>query len=314
MVATDVPGAYGVARLLSGVALAMAIASGSTLAAVLQDARLTGRVADPSGAAISEVTITLRNLDNGQVVQLHSGGDGKYFRRALTIGRYELSFEKAGYVTVRDERRLGSGQSVYDAVMEPAVVAPVDPGASPEYAAAFEAFNAGDQGRAIEILVPLVQQQPEFLAGILLLSRSHFELGHWEEAIAGYLRVIQLQPDVAVAYLDLGVAQVETGDLQGAEANFGKALALQPDDASVHYNIGAIYVRADRVDEAIVHLTKATELDPDSALAHKALAFALVRRNDVEGAIHHLQRYLEIAPDAADAAEMAALLEQLRGS
>ena len=89
---------------------------------------------------------------------------------------------------------------------------------------------------------------------------------------------------------------------------------MQPDDATAYYNIGAIFIRADRVDEAIEYLTRSTEIDPEQPLAHKALAFALVRKQDTARAAVHLERYLEIEPAAADAAEMLALLEQLRGS
>jgi tetratricopeptide (TPR) repeat protein len=290
------------------------IVVGSSASAAQPGAALAGRVVDTVGAPISDVTITLHNLDNGQVVHLQSDQDGRYFRHALTIGRYELTLEKEGYVTVRDQSRLGTGRTKHDSVMTPAVVARIDPGSSLEYAAAFEAFNAGALVRAIEILAPLVEVERDFAAGFLLLARSYFELEQWEDAVVGYRRVIELQPDMANAYLDIGVAYMETGDLQSASSSFAKALALQPDDASVHYNIGTIYIQADRVDDAIDYLTKATELDPESALSHKALAFALARRSDMEGAIRHLERYLEIAPDAPDAEEMANLLEQLRGS
>lgn len=285
--------------------------------ATAQEARFVGRVVDPSGTPIADVKITLRNLDDGQTVEIESDNDGEFFRRALTMGRYELRFEREGYVTVRDERQLRSGQTRHDVTMTPATIQAVGPEASPEYAAAYEAFSAGEREKAIGILTGLVEQAPDFAPGFLLLARSHFELGHWEEAIAGYTRVLELDPALAIAYLDLGVAYAETGRIDEATASFEKSIEMQPEGeegAEVHYNIGAVYVRADRVDEAIEHLTLATEMDPDHALAHKALAFALVRRSDNEGAIRHLERYLEIAPDAADAAEMRALLEQLRGA
>ena len=211
----------------------------------------------------------------------------------------------------RDFRRLGSGQTTHDAVLEPARIATVSIGSSPEYIAAFE---AGDLPQTIEILTTLVGHQPDFGPAHLLLARSHYELEHWVEAIAGYKRVIELEPGVPVAYLDLGVALSQVGDLDSAAGYFEKAVSMQPDDATVYYNVSAIFVRADRVDEAIEYLTRATELDPEAALAHKALAFALVRNADSAAAAVHLERYLEIEPEAADAAEMAALLEQLLGS
>lgn len=283
-------------------------------APALAQARFTGRVVDPAGDPISGVKVVLRNLDNGQVVELETDDDGEFFRRALTIGRYEVRFEKDGYISLRDERRLGSGQTKHDVVMTPETVDTVGPNASPEYRAAYDAFVSGDRERTIEILEGLVKKSPDVSQALLLLARAHFELGHWPEAIGYYERLIELAPEIGVAYLDLGVAYVETGEIEKATEEFRTALRITPENADVHYNIGAVYLRADRIDEAIEHLTRATELDPDHALAHKSLAFALVRQSDIEGAIEHLTRYLELAPDAADAAEMQALLEQLRGS
>ena len=294
------------------VAGALTLAAGATTANA-QTARVTGRVTDMvDGEPIGGVSITLRNTDTGLTVQLTSKDDGSYFRRALPIGRFEITFEKEGYVPARDSRRLGSGQTTHNAVLEPTRAAP--PGSSPEYIAAYTAFEAGDLPQTIEVLTALLGDQPDFGPGHLLLARSHYELEHWEEAIVGYKRVIELEPEIPVAYLDLGVALSAIGELDDASKYFEKAVSMQPDDATAYYNIGAIFIRADRVDEAIEYLTRSTEIDPEQPLAHKALAFALVRKQDTARAAVHLERYLEIEPAAADAAEMLALLEQLRGS
>lgn len=300
-------------RCLSTVALlgALLVIGGEAAA----QATLSGRVLDEmSGEPIEGATITLRNLDNGQVVEIESDSSGRFFRRGLTMGRYEMRFEKDGYVTVRDERRLRGGQTQHEAVMTPATIAALGPESSPEYAAAFEAFNSGDREGAIELLEEILDQAPDFASGHLLLARSHFELSAWEPAIESYQRVIELNPEVAIAYLDLGVAYAETEQIELAKQYFETALEMQPPDSTIHYNIGTVYVRADELDQAILHLRQATELDPENALAHKALAFALARQSDTEGAIRHLERYLAIMPDAPDAADIQAILDQLRGS
>lgn len=280
-----------------------------------QTARIVGRITNMvDGEAIPGVTITLRNVDTGALVEIKSNDDGRYFRRSLPIGRFEITFEKEGFVPARDNRRLGSGQTNHDAVLEPARAAAPNVASSPEYVAAYAAFEAGDLPQTIEILTTLVGHQPDSGPAHLLLARSHYELEQWDEAIVGYKRVIELEPGVPVAYLDLGVSLAAIGDIDGAAQYFERAVSMQPDDASAYYNIGAIFIRADRVDEAVEYLTRSTEIDPESALAHKALAFALVRKADTAGAAIHLQRYLEIEPEAADAADMAELLEQLRAS
>ena len=306
--------ARGVTLAYIRLAAATLILTVGASAATAQTARFTGRVTRLDGEPIAGVTITLHNVNTGATVQIESNDDGRYFRRALPIGSFEITFEKEGYVPARDFRRLGSGQTTHDAVLEPARATAVNLGSSPEYIAAYAAFEAGDLPQTIEILTTLVGHQPDFGPAHLLLARSHYELEHWQEAIVSYKRGIELEPGVPVAYLDLGISLAEVGDLDSAAGYFEKAVSMQPDDATVYYNVGAVFIRADRVDEAIEYLTRATALDPEAALAHKALAFALVRNADSAAAAVHLERYLEIEPEAADAVEMAALLEQLRSS
>ena len=93
------------------IAVGVLILAAAATPAVAQTARFTGRVTNMvDGEPIAGVTITLRNVDNGAVVQIESNDDGRYFRRSLPIGRFEITFEKEGYVSARDSRRLGSGR------------------------------------------------------------------------------------------------------------------------------------------------------------------------------------------------------------
>lgn len=278
-----------------------------------QEVRIQGRVVDPSGEPLAGVTITLLDLDRNQSVQIDSGNDGTFFRRGLQLARYRIEFRKDGYVTLVEERRLGFGDNRMEVVMEPAAPeAPPGPAESPEYAAGFEAFQAGRYQRAVELLEPLAVEHPDFPSVLLLLGRSHLELAQWEQAAAAYRRTLELEPDHALAHLDLGVALVEMGDLDAAAPHLEAALELRPEEAEVHYNVGTVYFQAGEVKRAVVHLRQALELEPDHALAHKALAFALVRQERLPEAAEHLGRYLQLEPEAPDAAAMRDLLEELR--
>jgi len=66
-----------------------------------QDASLTGRITDPSGAVVPQATVTARSLDTGVSTTTESTGDGYYTLPALRPGRYEITITKSGFVPVK---------------------------------------------------------------------------------------------------------------------------------------------------------------------------------------------------------------------
>jgi len=58
---------------------------------------LAGTVTDASGAAISDATVTLTNLDNGEKHNMTSDGSGNYTFVSILPGRYKLEVEKTGF-------------------------------------------------------------------------------------------------------------------------------------------------------------------------------------------------------------------------
>ncbi len=63
-------------------------------------AAVTGRVTDPTGAAIAGATVTARDVDRGTVVKTETNIDGAYTLPRLPVGNYELRVESTGFQTV----------------------------------------------------------------------------------------------------------------------------------------------------------------------------------------------------------------------
>ena len=61
---------------------------------------LTGRVADPSGAMVSNATVTATSVDTGQARSVTTGTDGTYKIDPLPPGNYRVKFEAAGFKAV----------------------------------------------------------------------------------------------------------------------------------------------------------------------------------------------------------------------
>ena len=58
---------------------------------------ITGTVTDTSGASISEATVTLTNLDNGEKHSITTDPSGNYTFVNILPGRYKLEGEKTGF-------------------------------------------------------------------------------------------------------------------------------------------------------------------------------------------------------------------------
>ena len=60
-------------------------------------ASMTGKVEDPSGAAIAETNVTVTSLETGAARTVTSDQTGNYSVLSLAVGRYEVRAEKPGF-------------------------------------------------------------------------------------------------------------------------------------------------------------------------------------------------------------------------
>jgi len=79
---------------LMAVLIALFFAPG---AAAQTTGTLTGKVTDPTGAVMTGVTITARNLDTGLVRTSRTTVEGRFVIAGLPVGRYEVRAEFAGF-------------------------------------------------------------------------------------------------------------------------------------------------------------------------------------------------------------------------
>src|SRR3974377_348089 len=62
-------------------------------------AAITGKVTDPSGAAIAGAQIAATDVDRGTVWKTDTNGGGVYTLPRLPVGNYELRVEATGFQT-----------------------------------------------------------------------------------------------------------------------------------------------------------------------------------------------------------------------
>ncbi len=101
------------------VGLCVALAP-SLIAQTAGTGALTGKVTDPSGAAVANVAVTATSVDNGQTRSTTTGLDGSYRFDGLPPGSYRVKFEAAGFKTLELPSATVNGieTSVLDAKLE----------------------------------------------------------------------------------------------------------------------------------------------------------------------------------------------------
>src|ERR1700686_4089683 len=117
---------------------------------------ITGTVTDSSGAAISDATVVLTNLDNGEKHSIQSDSSGNYTFVNILPGRYKLEGEKTGFKKF---------------VREPILVQ-IESGLRVDVA-----LQVGSQSETVEVTseVPLLQPETNSL-GQVVEQRSVTEL------------------------------------------------------------------------------------------------------------------------------------------
>src|SRR5678815_1570382 len=69
---------------------------------------LVGTIKDPNGAVVSDAKVTVTNIDNGEVREITTSGDGNYQFPELKAAPYKITVAATGFKTATiDEVRLG---------------------------------------------------------------------------------------------------------------------------------------------------------------------------------------------------------------
>jgi hypothetical protein len=99
-------------RILFGSALVITLVIPRVTRAQEVTGAITGLVSDPSGAAISNATITARETNRGTVLTTRTNAEGFYTLPRVPTGRYEVRAEAPGFQTsVRPEFQLELNQN-----------------------------------------------------------------------------------------------------------------------------------------------------------------------------------------------------------
>jgi tetratricopeptide (TPR) repeat protein len=307
-------------RALIGTLLALFLLPAGLFGA--QQARITGKVTDGKGVALSDVKIIITTKAITTFKQeLKTDKDGKWgtiLNDATLV--YFYHFEKQGYMTVEQDKKVGIGSTeVFDvqlltqtqAIEKGVVVAKEDPFAT-NYNAAVEAYHAGDLDAAFAKAQDAIKAGPDKANGYSLGATIAHKRKDWDNTIALGEKSLALEPDNSPLVGMLMDAYRGKGDKVKAAEYEKKFIAANPDQPEFVYNQAVDFYNKNNFKAAEPLLKKVLEGKPDFGKAHYLLGMTYVNLNKIPDMKKHLSEYLRLEPKGSDAGTAKEMLEAFK--
>jgi tetratricopeptide (TPR) repeat protein len=287
--------------------------------AVAQDwkgmGRLEGRVLDPDGKPLPDVTVKM-NLPSRGGTTIKTDKKGRWAIGGIASGAWQIDLEAPGYVVKKITLNLPT---------ESARLAPVDvklekaapTGPPPEVREALEkgdaAFKEGRFAEARAEYEKLLALRPP-LADTLYrqIAFTYSREGNYAKEVEYLEKVLQSNP----ADLNMKLLTAQEA-LQGGMLDKGLEMLKGIDDSTikdpaVFYNVAVLLRNAQKPEEAIVYLTKAITVDPAYVDGYFQRGLAYLGLQKTAEAKADFQKVIELAPTGAQAETAKKALQQLK--
>lgn len=305
---------------LLAVFLAVCLAVAAPAAA--QQARVQGVVKDAGGAPLEGVKVTITTPSNARLkLEVSTNKDGKWGEILSTaVPPYTYCFEKAGYVTVQETKKVGVGAvenfstvlyTEEQAVVSRRVEVRKDPFVE-AYNEAVEKFEAKDYPAALAKAEEATKLGPDKANAWALAAKMAAAAKEWKLAVADAEKALALDPEATDLYGLLAQGYRETGDKAKAAEYAKKFAAANPDNPDILYNQAVDLYNKGDFKGAEPMLVKVLEIRPDFARAHFLLGMTCVNLNQIPEMKVHLTEYLKLEPKGSDAAVAKEMLDAFK--
>jgi len=149
---------------------------------------------------------------------------------------------------------------------------------------------------AIEILVVVLDLDPEHLQSLVALGDAYLKLGNIPESRAGYARALKVRPAYPAALDGLARSYEAEADEERAIELFTEAIRSNKGYAPAYTHLGDLYLRQDDLDQAVELLEEAIEIRRDYAPGLNRLALGYGRLGLHNEAVATIQAAIELEP------------------
>ena len=274
---------------------------------------MQGTISDESGGApLPEATIEITDNARGRKFTSKADKNGRYYKRGIPYGDYQMVVAKEGYQPINDKLKLAAGVEFrFDFKLAKAA-----PEGAKEFAEAFAAFGKGDNETAIKGFEAALAKAPNLPEVRVNLALAYLRAGRKTDAVAQLEQAAALAPDEARIQFQLGAAYVEMNDLDKAIVALEKGLARQSDLTNTlayesTITLGAVYFAKGDADKSIAQFERAQAAKP-GAVPTLGLAKAWLSKGDAEKALALFQDVVAKAPGTPEAAQAEAFIAELQ--
>jgi Flp pilus assembly protein TadD len=296
--------------------------------AVAQTGMVKGKIVDAKGLPIEAANVTIEFKDGiARSYKVKSNKKGEYTQIGLAPGNYKITAEKEKVGIQSFEVRVRLGEPV-DVNFK---LAPGNSGPSKEEVAKAAAIRkvfdegvalsrSGDNDGALGKFNEAVKIVPSCFDCYYNIGFAHSQKKDWPSAEEAFKKAIEFKPDYVEAYN--GLAQVynaqkkfdeaQTASQKAAELAMAAGAAGGAGGVDALYNVGVTAWNAGKAEEAKKAFEEALKLDPKHANSHYQLAMCYINMGKMPEAIASFEAYLANAPDGQYAAQVKAMLTQLK--
>ncbi|HEX8129108.1 MAG TPA: tetratricopeptide repeat protein [Pyrinomonadaceae bacterium] len=296
---------------------------------------IQGRIFAPSGRQLGRrVRVRLGGVRGESSVL--SDDHGAFTFRRLNAGTYRLTVEagkefetttetvdiidsplrnrRAGQiVSVQIQLRLKREEGAGKPGVLNAALAAIPLRARELYEKALRSAKDGERKRAVEQLKQAISIYPKFALALNELGVQYLNLGETERAAEALRSALSLGPDAFVLRLNYGIVLLQQKRFAEAEAELSRALRLSDASFAAHLHRARALIGLARYEEAEQECLRAIALGGEAArMAHRYLGAIYIERGEQARAVEALETYLRLDPKAAEAAQIRALVKQLR--
>jgi tetratricopeptide (TPR) repeat protein len=294
---------------VTGVALTI----GATPAAgQMELAVIVGNIVDESGQPLEDVKVILRDLERGREVTLKSDKTGRFYRRGLQAGEYNIVVEKKGYQSINDKLKLVAGTDRrFDFKLARAT-----PEGAIEFTNAVAAYNRGDNEEAAKGFEAAIAKAPELPEIRVNLALAYLRLNRIPDAVAQLEKAAAMAPNEPRVLFQLGGAYIDMKDFDKAIAAFEKGLTTpevgnDPVVYEARLSLASLYFSKGKIDEAKAMYEQALAANPAGAAAKLGLGKVAFNKGDVEKALQLFKDVVATAPGTPQAAEAEGFITAL---
>ena len=188
---------------------------------------------------------------------------------------------------------------------------------SPSGKALLEASRLRDNGqaeRAEEICQTILEQEPENIEALRMLSRIAVDDERYVVAEALLRKIVGLSPDRSASYEDLGRLLADSGRVPEAVEILGKAVELEPSNASHHLLLADALSMLGRNADAVESYERCLALEPEQPSALLGLGHNLRIRGRRDDAVSMYRKCAALRPESGTAYWSLASLKDHRFS